>query len=118
MVGGMYPKRRLRSLIKKGEYLQAVEFGRSLESKFADDADYHFIMGSIFYILEDAKKALAYFDRSLALNDKDTETWLLKGNIHLFLQDKNEVLECCNRILDIDHDNNDAKRLLEKLRDL
>lgn len=113
-----YPKRHLRKLIKQGEYLEAIEFGRSMEDKLGGDADFNFIMGSIFYILEDAKNALYYFDRALKINDWDTEVWLLKANVHLFLKEKRKVLDCCNRILDIDPEHKGAEAILEKLRDL
>jgi tetratricopeptide (TPR) repeat protein len=114
----IYPKRHLRKLIRQGEYRQAIEFGHSIEGRFAGDADFNFIMGSIFYILEDAQKAMGYFDASLKIDDRDVETWLLKGNIHLFLKEKQDVLECCNRILDVEPDHAEAQALLEKLRDL
>ena len=113
-----YPKRHLRKLIKEGEYKEAIEFGHSIEEKYADDADFHFIMGTLFYILEDAQKALDYFDRSLQLNSSDIEAWLLKGNIHLYLKEKQQVLECCNKILDIKPDHTGAEALLKQLRDL
>ncbi len=48
-----YPKRKLRKLVKKGEYKEAVEFGKNLENQNPNDADLLFIMGSIFYILKD-----------------------------------------------------------------
>ena len=35
-----YPKRRLRKLVKEGEYKEAVEFGKSLEEKNPNDPDY------------------------------------------------------------------------------
>ena len=59
-----YPKRRLKKLIREGEYVEAIEFGKSLESKFSDDPDFLFIMGSVYVIVEDTKKALPYFEKS------------------------------------------------------
>ena len=113
----LYPKRRLRKLMRQGEYEQAIEYGRSLESKFSDDADYNFIMGSLFYILEDAAQAIKYFDAALKIDGSDIESWMLKGNVHLFLGEKKEVLECCNRVLDIRPEHAGAEELLERLRD-
>jgi tetratricopeptide (TPR) repeat protein len=111
----IYPKRKLRKLLKLGEYKKAIEFGKSIEKKYGNDPDYNFIMGSIFYSLDDAKNALDYFDRVLAINPKDIETLLLKGNIYLFLKDTEQSLAYCNKILDIDSNNIDAERLLERL---
>ena len=53
-----YPKRKLKKLIKDGEYIEALEFGKSLESHFSEDSDFMFIMGSTYYILEDSKTDL------------------------------------------------------------
>ena len=84
-----HPKRKLRKLAKEGEYKEAVEFGKSLEQKNPDDSDLLFIMGSIFYILQDAKTALSYFDRVIEINGYDQETLLLKANVHVFLKELN-----------------------------
>ena len=113
-----YPKRRLKKLIKEGEYVEAIEFGKSIESKFSEDYDYMFIMGSVYYILEDHQKALPYFEKSHSLNDKDVETLTLKTNSHLALQQKDEAIECCKKILKLEPKNYEAQGLLEKLEDL
>ena len=34
------PKRKLKKLIRDGEYDVAIEFGKSLESKYSDDSDF------------------------------------------------------------------------------
>jgi len=110
-----YPKRHLKKLVKEGEYKDALDFGNSIESKYSKDPDFLFIMGSIYYILEDAKNALSYFDRVLEINDKDTETLLLKANIHVFLKENQSVIDCCNKILNIDPDNKQAEEILKNL---
>jgi len=56
-----HPKRRLKKLLKEGEYKEALEFGYSIEEKYSNDPDFFFIMGSIYYILEDAKKRIILF---------------------------------------------------------
>jgi len=112
------PKRRLRKLIKDGEYIEALEFGKSIESKFSEDSDFMFIMGSIYYILEDGKKAIPYFERSLELNSNDVETLTLKTNVHLSLQQKDEAIDCCKKILTLEPDNYEAHGLLEKLESM
>ncbi|MCA9813034.1 MAG: tetratricopeptide repeat protein [Nitrosarchaeum sp.] len=113
-----YPKRHLKKLVKEGEYVEALEFGKRLESRFTDDSDFMFIMGSIYYILEDSKKAIPYFERSLSINNNDVETLTLKTNAHLALQQKTEAIECCKKILQIQPDNYEAHGLLEKLESL
>lgn len=110
-----YPKRKLRKMVQKGDFREALEFGNSIEEKFSQDADFLFIMGSIYYMLENADNAIHYFDRSLQINDSDTETLLLKANVHFALKENDDVRECCNKILEIDPEHNDAKNLLENL---
>ena len=109
-----YPKRKLKKLVKEGEYKEAIEFGKSLEQKNPKDVDLLFIMGSIFYILKDAKNALNYFDRVLKLNPNDIETLLLKANVHLFLKENETVIECCKKVLRVDSENKEAKEILEQ----
>ncbi len=113
-----YPKRRLKKLIREGEYVEAIEFGNSLESKFSDDPDFMFIMGSVFFILEDPKKALPYFEKAVQLDNNDVETLKLKTDVHLALEQKNKAIDCCKRILELEPKNYEAKELLEELENL
>jgi tetratricopeptide (TPR) repeat protein len=113
-----HPKRRLKKLLKDGEYDEAIEFGKSLESQYSDDSDFMFIMGSVFYIVDDSKKALPYFEKSFQLNDSDVETLSLKTNVHLSLEQKDEAIDCCYRILKLQPKNSEAKELLETLENL
>jgi len=110
-----YPKRHLKKLVKNGDYVEALEFGKSLEEKFSDDSDYMFMMGSIYFILEDAKKAISYFEKALKIKHDDIETLTLKTNAHLSLQQKNESIICCKKILQLEPKNYEASGLLEKL---
>ena len=112
-----YPKRKLRKLAKDGDYKEAIEFGKSIEEKYSNDPDFLFIMGSIFYILEDAKTSLSYFDRVLSINPNDTETLLLKSNIQIFLKNNDLASQCLNKILEIDPEHQEAKLLLKKISD-
>ncbi len=110
-----YPKRRLKKLIREGEYVEAIEFGNSLESKFSDDPDFMFIMGSVYFILEDAKKALPYFEKAVQLDSNDVEMLKLKTDVHLTLQQKDKAIDCCKQIIKLEPKNYDAKDLLEEL---
>lgn len=111
----LYPKRKIKKLLKDGEYDEAIAFGKSLEEKFAKDHDFMFIMGSAYFIVDDAKKALPYFEKAFELDNKDVETLTLKTNVHLALQQKDEAIDCINRILEIQPKNDEALDLLEKL---
>ena len=110
-----YPKRHLKKLVKNGDYLEALEFGKSLAEKFSNDSDYMFMMGSIYFILEDSKKAIAYFEKALELKHDDVETLTLKTNAHLSLQQKDEAIDCCKKIITLEPNNYEAHGLLEKL---
>ncbi|MGH1567059.1 MAG: tetratricopeptide repeat protein [Nitrosopumilus sp.] len=113
-----YPKRRLKKLLKEGEYDEAIKFGKRLESEYHDDSDFMFIMGSVYFIVEDAKKALPYFEKSFQLNNTDVETLTLKTNVHLALQQKDEAIDCCKIILKLQPKNSEAQTLLDELENL
>ena len=110
-----YPKRRLKKLVKNGDYKEAIEFGESIAKEYSQDSDYYFIMGSIYYILEDAPNAMSYFEKALSLNPNDAETLLLKANVHAFLKEVEQVKDCCQKILEFDSDNAEAKNILKNL---
>ena len=109
------PKRHLKKLIRDGEYTDAIVFGKNLESDYSDDSDFMFIMGSIYFIVDDAKKALPYFEKSFQLNSNDLEMLSLKTNVHLALEQKDEAISCCKRILKLNPKNSEAESLLEQL---
>ena len=111
----LYPKRKMSKLLKAGEYDKAIAFGKSLEEKFAKDHDFMFIMGSTYFIVDDAKKALPYFEKAFELDSKDIATLTLKTNVHLALQQKDDAIDCVNRILEMQPKNDEALDLLEEL---
>jgi len=114
----IYPKRHLRKLINDGEYIEAIKYAKSIESKFENDSDFWFMFGTIYHILDDAKKAITYFEKSLELKDDDVEILTLKTNAHLFLKQKDEAIVCCKRIIQLEPDNYEAHGLLEKLENV
>jgi len=113
-----HPKRKLKKLLKDGEYDEAVKFGKSLESEYSNDHDFMFIMGSVYFIVDDAKKALPYFKKAFELDNDDVETLTLKTNVHLALEQKDEAIDCCRRILKLQPENSEAESLLEQLESL
>ena len=113
-----HPKRKIRKLIKEGEYEKAIQFGKSLDSEYSDDHDFMFIMGSVYFLVDDPKKALTYFEKAFQLNQNDIETLRLKTNVHLALEQKSEAIDCCENILKIDPKNHEAHDLLDELERL
>ena len=113
-----HPKRRIKKLIKDGEYDEAISFGKSLESEYSEDHDFMFIMGSVYFIVDDAKKALPYFEKAFELDKNDIENLTLKTNVHLALQQKDKAIECCKRILQLQPKNSEASDLLDELESI
>jgi tetratricopeptide (TPR) repeat protein len=113
-----YPKRKLKKLVKEGDYKKAVELGESLIKKNPNDEDLYFMMGSIFYILKDAKMSLHYFDKFLEFKEYDPEALNLKANVHVFLKEYDTAIECCKKVLGKDPENNEARNLLKQLENI
>ncbi len=111
-----YPKRKLRKLINEGEYEDAIELGNELEEKFSQDPDFLFIMGSMYYILNDENKTLHYIDRVLEINEYDVEALSLKLRIHEYLKENDIVIDCCKKILKVDSDNFEVRDILDELQ--
>ena len=112
-----YPKRKLKKLIHDGEYEQAIEYAKTMEKTHSEDPDFLFIMGSMFYILEDEKKSLYYLQRVLEFNKFDVEALSLKLRIHQFLKENDDVIDCCKRILNVDSENHEVKDILDQLEE-
>jgi tetratricopeptide (TPR) repeat protein len=96
------PKRKLKKLIQHGDYKEAIELGQSLEEKYATDVDYLFIMGGLYYILEDAQNTLHYLERVLEIKESDIESLFLKASVHQYLKDNKTARQCCKKILEVD----------------
>ena len=110
-----HPKRRIKKLLRDGEYDEAIAFGKNLESQYSDDHDFMFILGSAFFIVDDAKRALPYFEKAFQLDNEDVETLSLKTNVHLALDQKNEAIACCKYIIKLQPKNTEAQNLLKEL---
>ena len=113
-----YPKRKIRKLIQKGEYADAINLGKNIEDEYSNDHDFMFIMGSAYSLVDEPKKALPYFEKAYQINKKDVETLTLKTNAHLALQQKDKAIQCCKELLEIQPENSEASNLLQELEDL
>ena len=112
------PKRQIKKLLRDGEYDKAIAFGKNLESKYSEDHDFMFIMGSAFFIVDDAQRALPYFEKAFQLDNEDVETLSLKTNAHLALEQKDKAIACCKYIVKLQPKNTEAQELLEKLESI
>ncbi len=113
-----HPKRRIKKLLRDGEYDEAIAFGKNLESQYSDDHDFMFILGSAFFIVDDAKRALPYFEKAFQLDNEDVETLSLKTNVHLALNQKDEAIACCKYIIKLQPKNDEAQNLLVELESI
>jgi len=110
-----HPKRKLRKLIKEGEFEEAIALGNSMEEKYQYDPDFIFIMASIFYILQDPKKTMKYLERVLEINEYDTEALGLKLRVHQHFKENAKVIESCKKILEVESDAYDVRAILNEL---
>ena len=110
-----YPKRKLKKLIREGEYQEAITLGNTMDEEYRYDPDYLFIMAGMFYILDDAKKTLDYVDRVLEINEFDVEALGLKLRIHQHFKENDKVIECCKKILEVNSDAFDVRDILNEL---
>ncbi|MHA7734705.1 tetratricopeptide repeat protein [Nitrosopumilus sp. S6] len=113
-----HPKRKIKKLLTQGKYEDAIQLGKSLESEYSDDHDFMFIMGSVYFLVDEPKKALPYFEKAFQLNQTDIEMLRLKTNVHLALEQKSEAIDCCEHILKVDPKNHEAHDLLDQLERL
>ena len=104
-------------MVQRGEYAEALEFGKSIEPKYAEDHDFLFIMGSIYYILDEPARALSYFEKTITFQHDDVEALMLKTNAHLALKQPKEAASCCMQILKVNPQHIEAKSLLSELTD-
>ena len=110
-----YPKRKLRKLISQGEYEQAIEFGNELEAQSPKDPDLLFILGSMYYILNDEKKTCLLYTSDAADDPYDVESLSLKLRVHQFLKEDDVVIDCCRKILEVAPDNFEVRDLISEL---
>ena len=112
----IYPKRKIRKMVADGEYAEAIAFGKEIEPKHSNDHDFMFIMGSTYFMVEDAKSALAYFDKALSIKHDDIETLKLKTNAHLSLNQKDEAITAVSCVLEADPKDVEAQELFDRLQ--
>ncbi len=55
------PRRRLRTLVKKKKYDEALEYGHGIEKGLEHDPDIAFIIGTIYYIKGDPENSSRVF---------------------------------------------------------
>jgi len=121
------PRRHLRTLIKKArkekdpaerekKYDEALEYGHGIEKKLEHDPDIAFIIGTIYYIKGDSEKTLEYMDKTLEIGIFDLDALAIKASVYLNLKNKEKVIECCNKIKELDPKNKALLEIEEELK--
>ena len=121
------PRRHLRTLIKQArkekdpiergkKYDEALEYGHGIEKKLDHDPDIAFIIGTIYYIKGDSQKTLEYMNNVLEIGMFDLDALAIKASVYLNLKNREKVIECCNKIKEIDPKNKSLIEIEEELK--
>ena len=108
-------KKELRKLVKQKQYDAALKMGSEILQKIPEENDVLFIVGGIYYMKNQHKTAISYFEKSLEIATFDTEVLLLKANSHYYLDERKQAIQCCNKIREIDPKNKAVSELLLKI---
>lgn len=108
-------KKELRKLVKQKQYDAALKIGSEILQKIPEENDVLFIVGGIYYMKNQYKTALSYFEKSLKIATFDTEVLLLKANSHYHLGENKQAIQCCTKIKEIDPKNKAVSELLSKI---
>ena len=121
------PRRHLRTLIKQArkekdpiergkKYDEALEYGHGIEKKLEHDPDIAFIIGTIYYIKGDSQKTLEYMNNVLEIGMFDLDALAIKASVYLNLKNREKVIECCNKIKEVDPKNKSLIEIEEELK--
>ena len=121
------PRRHLRTLIKQArkekdaikrekKYDEALEYGHGIEKKLEHDPDIAFIIGTIYYIKGDSEKTLEYMNNVLEIGIFDLDALAIKASVYLNLKNKEKVIECCEKIKELDPKNKSLIEIEEELK--
>jgi len=107
--------KELKKLVKEKKYTVALKSGIEYLKKTPNHHDVLFIVGGIYYMKNKYKTAISYFDRSLEIGSHDIDVLLLKAYSHQKLDENKRVIQCCNKIQEIDPKNKEVSKLLKQL---
>ncbi len=74
-----------------------------------------FAIGGIYYLKNKYKTAISYFDKALEISSHDPDILLLKAYSHQKFAENKQVIQCCNKILEVDPKNKQVTELLKQL---
>ncbi len=105
--------KELKKLVKEKKYTDALKSGTEYLEKTPNHHDVLFIVGGIYYMKNNHNTAISYFDKSLEIASYDIDVLLLKAYSYQKLGENKRVIQCCNKIREIDQKNKAVSKLLE-----
>ena len=114
------PQQKLRKFIKEKKYAEALKYSVNLEKdeKYKNDTDIAFIIGTIHFLKGDIEKTLSYMNKVLEIAEYDVDALVLKASILAGMKDKKGVMECCDKIKEIDPKNTTMQKILYQFNEL
>ena len=114
------PQQKLRKFIKEKKYAEALEYSVNLEQdeKYRNDTDIAFIIGTIHFLKGDIEKTLSYMNKVLEIAEYDIDALVLKASILAGMKNKKGVIECCDKIKEIDPKNTTMQKILYQFNEL
>jgi len=110
------PRRHLRKLVKQKKYDEALEYGHGIEKKLEHDPDIAFIIGTIYYIKGDSEKTIEYMNSVLDIGEFDLDALAIKASGYLNLKNREKVIQCCNKMKELDPKNKSLIEIEEELK--
>ena len=107
--------KEFKKLVKEKKYPEALKLGTEYLQKVPHNHDVLFTVGGIYYLKNKYKTAISYFDKALEIGSYDIDVLLLKAYSHQKLSENKRVIQCCDKILEVDPKNKAVSKLLEQL---
>ena len=107
--------KEIKKLVKDKKYAEALKLGTEYLQKVPNNHDVLFTVGGIYYLKNKYKTAISYFDKALEIGTYDVDVLLLKAYSHQKLGEYKRVIQCCDKIKEIDPKNKSVSNLLAEL---
>ena len=108
--------KEFKKLLQAKKYDESLKAGLNLLKTAPNHHDALFMVGSIYYLKNQHRVAVSYFDKSLEIGEYDVDVLLLKAYSHQKLDEDERAIFCCNKILEIDPKNKSVDDLLRELK--
>ena len=107
--------KEFKKLVKEKKYSEALKSGTEYLQKVPHNHDVLFTIGGIYYLKDKYKTAISYFDKALEIGSYDVDVLLLKAYSHQKLGENKRMIQCCDKIIEVDPKNKAVTKLLEEL---